>query len=78
MKAYDSFIPQPERAIHKPFLLSVEYVFRITGRGTVGTGRIESGKIKIGEEVEVVGLDNNEMFQKNLDEVEASDNAGLL
>ena len=87
MEACDSFIPQPERAIDKPFLMPVEDVFSITGRGTVGTGRIESGKIKIGEEVEVVGLDNNigtttvtgvEMFQKTLDEGEAGDNAGLL
>ena len=87
MDACDSFIPQPERAIDKPFLMPVEDVFSITGRGTVGTGRIESGKIKIGEEVEVVGLDNKigtttvtgvEMFQKTLDEGEAGDNAGLL
>ena len=87
MEACDSFIPQPERAIDKPFLMPVEDVFSITGRGTVGTGRIESGKVKIGEEVEVVGLDNNigtttvtgvEMFQKTLDEGEAGDNAGLL
>ena len=87
MEACESFIPQPERAIDKPFLMPVEDVFSITGRGTVGTGRIESGKIKIGEEVEVVGLDNKigtttvtgvEMFQKTLDEGEAGDNAGLL
>ena len=87
MEACDSFIPQPERAIDKPFLMPVEDVFSITGRGTVGTGRIESGKIKIGEEVEVVGLDNKigtttvtgvEMFQKTLYEGEAGDNAGLL
>ena len=87
MEACDSFIPQPERAIDKPFLMPVEDVFSITGRGTVGTGRIESGKIKIGEEVEVVGLDNKigtttvtgvEMFQKTLEEGEAGDNAGLL
>ena len=87
MEACDSFIPQPERAIDKPFLMPVEDVFSITGRGTVGTGRIESGKIKIGEEVEVVGLDNKigtttvtgvEMFQKTPDEGEAGDNAGLL
>ena len=87
MEACDSFIPQPERAIDKPFLMPVEDVFSITGRGTVGTGRIESGKIKIGDEVEVVGLDNKigtttvtgvEMFQKTLDEGEAGDNAGLL
>ena len=87
MDACDSFIPQPERAVDKPFLMPVEDVFSITGRGTVGTGRIESGKIKVGEEVEVVGLDNKigtttvtgvEMFQKTLDEGEAGDNAGLL
>ena len=87
MDACDSFIPQPERAVDKPFLMPVEDVFSITGRGTVGTGRIESGKIKIGEEVEVVGLENKigtttvtgvEMFQKILEEGEAGDNAGLL
>tara|TARA_B100001093_G_scaffold225704_1_gene216280 strand:+ start:82 stop:1275 length:1194 start_codon:yes stop_codon:yes gene_type:complete len=87
MEACDSFIPQPERAIDQPFLMPVEDVFSITGRGTVGTGRIESGKVKVGEEVEVVGLDNQigttivtgvEMFQKTLDEGEAGDNAGLL
>jgi len=87
MEACDSFIPQPERAIDQPFLMPVEDVFSITGRGTVGTGRIESGKVKVGEEVEVVGLDNTigttivtgvEMFQKTLDEGEAGDNAGLL
>ena len=87
MEACDSFIPQPERAIDKPFLMPVEDVFSITGRGTVGTGRIESGKVKVGEEVEVVGLDNKigtttvtgvEMFQKILEEGEAGDNAGLL
>jgi elongation factor Tu len=87
MEACDSFIPQPERAIDQPFLMPVEDVFSITGRGTVGTGRIESGKVKVGEEVEVVGLENKigttivtgvEMFQKTLDEGEAGDNAGLL
>ena len=87
MDACDSFIPQPERAVDKPFLMPVEDVFSITGRGTVGTGRIESGKIKVGEEVEVVGLENKigtttvtgvEMFQKILEEGEAGDNAGLL
>ena len=86
MEACDTFIPQPERAVDKPFLMPVEDVFSITGRGTVGTGRIESGKIKVGEEVEVVGLDNKigtttvtgvEMFQKILEEGEAGDNAGL-
>ena len=87
MEACDTVIPQPERAIDKPFLMPVEDVFSITGRGTVGTGRIESGKVKVGEEVEVVGLDNKigtttvtgvEMFQKTLEEGEAGDNAGLL
>ena len=87
MDACDSFIPQPERAVDKPFLMPVEDVFSITGRGTVGTGRIESGKIKVGEEVDVVGLENKigtttvtgvEMFQKILDEGQAGDNAGLL
>ena len=87
MDACDSFIPQPARAVDKPFLMPVEDVFSITGRGTVGTGRIESGKIKVGEEVEVVGLENKigtttvtgvEMFQKILEEGEAGDNAGLL
>ena len=87
MEACDTFIPQPERAIDQPFLMPVEDVFSITGRGTVGTGRIESGKVKVGEEVEVVGLENKigttivtgvEMFQKTLDEGEAGDNAGLL
>ena len=87
MDACDSFIPQPERAVDKPFLMPVEDVFSITGRGTVGTGRIESGKIKVGEEVEVVGLENKigtttvtgvEMFQKILEEGGAGDNAGLL
>ena len=87
MEACDTFIPQPERAVDKPFLMPFEDVFSITGRGTVGTGRIESGKVKVGEEVEVVGLDNKigtttvtgvEMFQKILEEGEAGDNAGLL
>jgi len=87
MEAVDTFIPVPKRAVDKPFLMPVEDVFSITGRGTVGTGRIESGKVKVGEEVEVVGLDNKigtttvtgvEMFQKILDEGQAGDNAGLL
>ena len=87
MKAVDEHIPQPDRPKDKPFLMPVEDVFSITGRGTVGTGRIESGKVKVGEEVEVVGLDNKigtttvtgvEMFQKILEEGEAGDNAGLL
>jgi elongation factor Tu len=86
MKACDEFIPQPKRDIDKPFLMPIEDVFSITGRGTVGTGRIESGKIKVGDEVELVGLGSSmtttitgvEMFQKTLTEGEAGDNAGLL
>jgi len=86
MDAIDSYIPQPERALDKPFLMPVEDVFSITGRGTVGTGRIESGKIKVGDEVELIGLGSDmtttvtgvEMFQKTLEEGEAGDNAGLL
>jgi elongation factor Tu len=86
MDACDSFIPQPERALDKPFLMPVEDVFSITGRGTVGTGRIESGRIKIGDEVELIGMGSDmtttitgvEMFKKTLNEGEAGDNAGLL
>ena len=86
MDAVDNHIPQPERAVDKPFLMPVEDVFSITGRGTVGTGRIESGIVKVGDEVELVGLGSDktttitgvEMFQKLLDQGEAGDNAGLL
>jgi elongation factor Tu len=86
VKALDDYIPEPERAIDKPFLMAVEDVFSIKGRGTVGTGRIERGKIKVGEAVELVGFDRNknsvvtgvEMFQKTLDEGIAGDNVGLL
>ena len=86
MEAVDNHIPQPERAIDKPFLMPVEDVFSITGRGTVGTGRIESGIVKVGDEVELIGLGSDktttitgvEMFQKELDEGQAGDNAGLL
>ena len=86
MNAIDSWIPQPERAIDKPFLMPVEDVFSITGRGTVATGRIESGIVKVGEEVEIVGMNNDkktvvtgvEMFRKLLDEGRAGDNVGLL
>ena len=86
MNALDTFIPQPERAIDKPFLMPVEDVFSITGRGTVVTGRIESGIVKTGDEVEIVGLKPTakttvtgvEMFRKILDQGEAGDNAGLL
>jgi elongation factor Tu len=86
MDAIDTFIPTPERAIDKPFLMSVEDVFTISGRGTVATGRIERGIIKVGEEVEVVGLKATqkttvtgvEMFRKLLDEGRAGDNVGAL
>ena len=87
MEAVDSFIPLPPRPIDQPFLMSVEDVFSITGRGTVATGRIERGIIKVGEAVEIVGLQEAnqsstvtgvEMFKKLLDRGEAGDNAGLL
>jgi elongation factor Tu len=87
MEAVDTYIPLPPRPIDLPFLMSVEDVFSITGRGTVATGRIERGKIKVGEPVEIVGLMDAplnsvvtgvEMFRKLLDEGEAGDNAGLL
>jgi elongation factor Tu len=86
MDAVDSYIPTPERDIDKPFLMAVEDVFTITGRGTVATGRIERGKVKIGETVEIVGLKPTrsttvtgiEMFQKLLEEGLAGDNVGVL
>ena len=86
MEAIDSYIPEPERDIDKPFLMPVEDVFSITGRGTVATGRIERGIVKMGEEVAIVGLDRDrksvvtgvEMFRKILDQGQAGDNAGLL
>ena len=87
MEAVDSYIPLPPRPVDQPFLMSVEDVFSITGRGTVATGRIERGRIKVGEGVEIVGLQDApltstvtgvEMFRKLLDEGEAGDNAGLL
>ncbi len=86
MEAVDSYIPQPERAKDKPFLMPVEDVFSISGRGTVATGRVERGVIKVGEEVEVVGLRPTvktivtgvEMFRKLLDQGEAGDNIGAL
>ncbi|MCH8153654.1 MAG: elongation factor Tu, partial [Proteobacteria bacterium] len=86
MEAIDSFIPEPVREIDKPFLMPVEDVFSITGRGTVATGRIERGIVKQGEEVELVGMGADrktvvtgvEMFRKLLDEGRAGDNAGLL
>ena len=86
MAAVDEFIPQPTRAIDKPFLMPVEDVFSISGRGTVATGRVERGIVKVGEEVEIVGLRPTqkttvtgvEMFRKLLDQGEAGDNVGLL
>jgi len=86
MQAIDSFIPEPVRDIDRPFLMPVEDVFSITGRGTVATGRIERGVVKVGDEIEIVGMNNNrktvvtgvEMFRKLLDEGRAGDNAGLL
>ncbi len=86
MDSVDSFIPTPARATDKPFLMPIEDVFSITGRGTVATGRIESGLIKVGENVDIVGMDSDtksvctgvEMFRKLLDQGEAGDNAGLL
>jgi elongation factor Tu len=86
MDAIDSYIPEPERDTDKPFLMPVEDVFSITGRGTVATGRIERGKIAVGEEIEMVGLGADkktvvtgvEMFRKLLDEGVAGDNVGLL
>jgi elongation factor Tu len=87
MKAVDEFIPTPERLIDKPFLMPVEDIFSITGRGTVGTGRIDRGKVKVGDEVEMVGLGAGnrktvvtgvEMFRKLLDDGQAGDNVGLL
>ncbi len=86
MNAVDSYIPQPQREIDKPFLMPVEDVFSITGRGTVATGRIERGIIKVGDTVEIVGMNSAksttvtgvEMFRKLLDEGQAGDNVGLL
>ncbi|MCH7759886.1 elongation factor Tu [candidate division TA06 bacterium] len=86
LEAVDRYIPLPVRDVDKPFLMSVEDVFSITGRGTVGTGRVDRGKIKAGEEVEIVGFGptqktvatNVEMFRKTLDSAEAGDNVGLL
>jgi len=86
MEAVDTYIPTPERAIDKPFLMPVEDVFSISGRGTVGTGRVERGKVKVGDKVEVVGLRDTrdtvvtgvEMFRKSMDEAIAGDNIGIL
>ena len=86
MAAVDEYIPQPERALDKPFLMPIEDVFSISGRGTVVTGRVESGVVKTGEEIEIVGIKDTqkttctgvEMFRKLLDQGEAGDNVGLL
>ena len=87
MKAVDEFIPTPERKIDQPFLMPVEDVFTITGRGTVATGRVERGQINVNEEVEIVGMTEEsrkvvvtglEMFRKILDFAEAGDNGGVL
>ena len=86
MAAVDTFIPTPERDVDKPFLMPIEDVFSITGRGTVGTGRIERGQVKVGEEIEIVGLGDTrkttvtgvEMFRKLLDSGQAGDNVGIL
>jgi elongation factor Tu len=87
MEAVDSYIPEPERVVDKPFLMPVEDVFTITGRGTVATGRVEQGTIKVGEQVEIVGIRPEtaktvvtgvEMFRKLLDQGQAGDNIGVL
>ena len=86
LDAIDKYIPTPERATDKPFLMPIEDVFSITGRGTVGTGRVERGIVKVGEDVEIVGLGETrktvatgvEMFRKLLDEGRAGDNVGVL
>jgi elongation factor Tu len=86
MKAVDDYIPQPERPIDQPFLMPIEDVFSISGRGTVVTGRIERGIVKVGEEVEIVGMKPTtkttvtgvEMFRKLLDQGQAGDNVGCL
>src|SRR5690606_17767369 len=87
MKAVDEYVPAPERDTDKPFMMPVEDVFTITGRGTVATGRVERGTVKVGDEVEIVGLQEEtkktvvtgvEMFRKLLDQAEAGDNIGAL
>jgi elongation factor Tu len=86
MEAVDNYVPRPDRAIDKPFLMPIEDIFSISGRGTVVTGRIERGKVRVGEDVEIVGFRETrktvctgvEMFKKQLDEGLAGDNAGLL
>jgi elongation factor Tu len=87
MNAIDEYVPEPERDVDKPFLMPIEDVFSITGRGTVVTGRVEQGMLKLGEEIEIVGIEDKtqktvitgiEMFRKMLDEAQAGDNAGIL
>ena len=86
MEALDSYVPMPQREVDKPFLMPIEDVFSISGRGTVVTGRIERGKVKVGEEIEIVGFKPTEkkvvtgveMFRKLLDEGVAGDNVGVL
>jgi elongation factor Tu len=86
MKAVDEYIPTPERDLDKPFLMPVEDIFSIEGRGTVVTGKIERGVVKVGEEIEIVGLKDTakttvtgvEMFNKQLEQGQAGDNAGIL
>jgi elongation factor Tu len=87
MNAVDQYIPEPERDTDKPFLMPIEDVFTITGRGTVVTGRVEQGQLKLGDEIEIVGIEPKtsktvvtgiEMFRKMLDEAQAGDNAGIL
>jgi elongation factor Tu len=86
MEALDSYIPEPKRAVDKPFMMAVEDVFSIEGRGTVATGRIEAGKVAVGAKIQVIGLRDTlevtvtgvEMFQKSLGEGLAGDNVGLL
>jgi elongation factor Tu len=87
MEKVDSYVPLPQREIDKPFLMPIEDIFTISGRGTVATGRVERGKVKVGEEIEIVGLQKEtprkvvtgvEMFKKLLDEGQAGDNIGVL
>ena len=84
--AMDSYIPEPKRVLDKPFLMPIEDVFSIKGRGTVATGRVEQGIVKVNEEIEIVGIKDTtksvvtgvEMFKKNLDQGQAGDNVGIL
>src|ERR671926_1709460 len=86
LEALDSYIPEPERAVDRPFLLAVEDVFTIQGRGTVATGRVEQGEIGLNEEIEIVGIRPTrktvvtgvEMFNKSMDSAQAGDNIGAL